>query len=105
MSDCPHPDFVASVDVNRMFSAGTEPVPDEMAAGAPDSVTIEVRIRCAACDKAVRFEGPPGVGVGPGSPPMVSLDGTELRAAGHLGENRSPTIIARGPFIRGFDVT
>jgi len=90
-SGCSHGTFEAAVQVGRMFDS------DEAiaAGGDPDSVTVEVRAWCLECGKAVRFEGPIGVSVGPGARPMVSLDGRELRAAGHLGENRTPSITAR----------
>ena len=87
---CAHGTFEAAVQIGRMFDS------DEAiaAGGDPDSVTVEVRAWCLECGKAVRFEGPIGVSVGPGARPMVSLDGKELRATGHLGENRTPSITA-----------
>jgi len=87
---CAHGTFEAAVQIGRMFDS------DEAIAWGrdPDSVTVEVRAWCLECGKAVRFEGPIGVSVGPGARPMVSLDGKELRATGHLGENRTPSITA-----------
>ena len=86
---CPHLDFVADVTINRLFTGEDE---DRAETIPPESVSIEVRARCAACDEPVRFEGTIGMAVGPGAPPRVSVDGLELRAAGHLGENRSPSV-------------
>lgn len=88
MIDCSHPDFEAHVEISRLFHSEDC---DEFT--EPDSVAIDVRAKCSRCGKAVRFEGPVGVAVGPGAPPLVSFDGTELRAAGHLGENRTPAIM------------
>jgi hypothetical protein len=85
-------DFVAVVEIGRLFD-GIEC--NDAIDRAPDSVSIDVRAHCAACGKAVRFEGPIGVAVGPGAPPMVSVNGLELRAAGHLGENRTPPVRAQ----------
>lgn len=85
---CVHADFDAWVEVHRLFGDNTAEA--DALTVPPDSVSVDVRVTCHDCGKAVRFEGPIGVGVGPGARPMVSLDGTELRAAGHLGENRTP---------------
>jgi len=87
--DCIHLDFLADVEISRLFG-GVEC--NDAIERAPDSLAIDVRARCAACGKAVRFEGPIGVAVGPGAPPMVNIDGTELRAAGHMGNNDTPPI-------------
>ena len=90
MNGCPHTDFLANVEICRLFDSDVADVESR-----PDSLSIDVRAWCKDCGKSVRFEGPIGVAVGPGAPPMVSLDGTELHAAGHMGENLTPTIIAR----------
>lgn len=62
MTDCPHPDFAAEVDVNRLEDIG--------------AFTADVRIRCIACGTRFQFIGPE-VGL-LGDRPMVSLDGCEL---------------------------
>lgn len=91
--DCIHLDFTASVSISRLFSDG---VPDDYGLTHPaESVAVDVIAACAACGKRVRFEGPIGVAVGPGAAPMVSFDGLELHAAGHLGDNLSPRISMR----------
>lgn len=74
-------------DVHRLFAVDL--TDEEALARQPDSVAITVRAECSVCGKRVRFEGPIGVAVGPGAPPMVDVDGTELRASGHMGENRT----------------
>lgn len=93
MDDCTHPDFAAFVDVHRLFDTD-EHEADPLAVQS-DSLAITVRADCSVCGKAVRFEGPVGVATGPNAPPMVSFDGTELRAAGHMGENKSRGIVVR----------
>lgn len=93
---CKHLDFAAFVDVHRLFN-GSEIDESEAADVEPDSLAIDVRAECTGCGKAVRFEGPVGVAVGPGARPMVSFDGLALRAAGHLGENNTPPITVSGP--------
>lgn len=90
---CMHIDFAAFVEVHRLF---TDDVPEsEALTRQPDSVGVDVTASCAACGRKVRFEGPIGVEVGPGAVPCVSFDGTELRATGHLGENRTPGVRVR----------
>lgn len=87
---CFHLDFTAFVDIARLFN----PDDDEAMAEymAPRSVSITVIAECTACGKRVRFEGPIGIGVGAGAAPTVSIDGTELRAAGHMGDNGTPPL-------------
>lgn len=91
---CIHLEFSAFVEVHRLFDDTTV---DEAKALTiqPDSLAVNLTAECAQCGIKVRFEGPVGIAVGPGAHPMVSLDGLELRAAGHLGENRSRSITAR----------
>lgn len=93
MTDCVHLDFTATVEISRLYNDGE----DETLAltTAPRSLAFDVRASCVACGKAVRFEGPIGIAVGPGAPPTVSFDGTELHAAGHMGNNDSPPIRVR----------
>lgn len=86
---CPHPSFTARVDVHRLFDA--EMSEAVAARTVPDSVAVDLAVECSTCGAPVRFEGPIGVHIGPGARPTVSVDGAELRANGHLGENRSPT--------------
>lgn len=98
MIDCVHINFTANVEITRLFD--DESVTEDQAlTRTADSLAIDVTAACADCGKAVRFEGPVGIGVGPGAPPMVSPDGVELRAAGHMGTRDGRTMIAklRGP--------
>lgn len=88
--DCIHLDFLAEVEISRLFADDVSEAAS--ATTAPDSLAIDIRVRCAHCGKAVRFEGPIGVAVGPSARPMVSVNGIELRASGHMGENRTPPI-------------
>lgn len=93
MSDeCVHLDFVANVDISRLYDGLRC---DEATERAPDSLALDVRAQCAACGKQVRFEGPIGIAVGSGARPTVSLDGTELHAAGHMGNNDTPPVTIR----------
>jgi hypothetical protein len=69
---CPHENFAAEVDVNRLMDGDN---------GRPDVVigyNADVRVRCADCDEKFRWIGVPA-GLMP-SKPMVSVDETELRA-------------------------
>lgn len=90
---CMHIDFAALVEVHRLFT--DDVAESEALTHRPDSVTVDVTVSCVACGAKVRFEGPIGVEVGPGAQPCVSMDGTELRATGHLGENRTPGVRVR----------
>ena len=83
MNDCTHEYFNANVEVSRLYNDDDGPIA---------SLAIDVRAECTDCGKPVRFEGPIGVAVGRGAPPCVSLDGLELRAAGHMGNNDTPFI-------------
>jgi hypothetical protein len=68
---CPHEDFEAFVDVNRI---GTEETPD----GSPRAYMADVRVNCAQCGEKFRF-----VGVRAGvsfAAPKVSVDEAELHA-------------------------
>jgi hypothetical protein len=85
---CSHPSFTARVDVHRMFA---EELDIDPLLVAPDSIAVDLAIECTSCHAPVRFEGPIGVRLGPGARPTVSVDGSELRCTGHLGENRTPT--------------
>lgn len=88
MSGCPHEHFNAVVDVNRMFPTDA----DVTDSAAPHSLAIEIRVTCAACQRMVQFEGPIGMQIGRGAHPCVSVDGTELRAAGFIGNNDTPLL-------------
>jgi len=66
---CPHEDFVACVEVNRLTSVEDGPV-----AG----YSAEMTIRCAQCDEPFRFVGCVA-GMSPRQP-MVSPDEATLRA-------------------------
>lgn len=94
VDDCIHLEFIATCSVSRLFADDAV----DVLSHSPDSVAIDLSIICVDCRKAVRFEGPIGVGVGPGAAPTVSFDGTELRAAGHMGENATPPISMRARF-------
>ncbi len=87
--ECEHPDFVATVDVGRMEDTAAE------GSTVPRSFSIDVKAQCANCGVAVRFYGPIGVAIGPGTVPMVSFDGLELHASGHLGDPGGDSITAR----------
>lgn len=93
-ADCKHLNFTASVEISRLFNDDDEPGSHGTLL-PPRSLAVDVRAWCADCRKPVRFEGPIGVGVGPGAPPMVSFDGTALHAAGHMGNNETPPIRVR----------
>ena len=67
---CPHEDFIAYVEVNRL----TEHEGDEM----PNAYSADIRVSCAACDESFRWIG---VQAGlSGSKPMCSVDETVLSA-------------------------
>lgn len=66
---CPHEDFVAEVDVNRLSTTEGGPI---------DAYAADVRVRCAACDEPFRWIGVPA-GMS-GARPMCSVDETELHA-------------------------
>lgn len=62
---CTHPDFAASVTVNRLEDAGR--------------FIADVKIQCSACGAAFRFLGlPSGIDLNGAS---VNVDGTEARLA------------------------
>jgi hypothetical protein len=67
---CPHEDFDASVEVNRI--TGQE------GAEIPGAYSAVVRVSCSRCGEAFRWIGLQA-GLMPGRP-MVSVDETELRA-------------------------
>lgn len=94
---CNHVDFRAVVEISRLFH-GVEIDEAEALERQPDSLAIDLRAECVECGTPVRFEGPIGIAVGPGAKPTVSLDGLELRAAGHLGENNTPPLTVSGPY-------
>ncbi len=61
---CPHPTFATQVDITHLEDNGVW--------------MADIRISCIACDEPFRFAGVPvGAAV---TAPMVSMDGTELRA-------------------------
>lgn len=66
---CPHEDFDASVEVNRLTSAEGGPV---------TAYTAGIRINCAGCGEAFRWIGVQA-GLMPDRP-MVSIDEAELHA-------------------------
>lgn len=88
MSDCTHENFTANVEISRIHNGDEGPMA---------SLAIDVRAECSDCRKSVRFEGPIGAAIGRGAPPCVSIDGLELRAAGHMGNNDTP--------LMGFRIT
>lgn len=66
---CPHEDFDAVVEVNRLTSEPDGPV---------TAYSADIRIRCSQCDEPFRWIGVQA-GVRPDQP-MVSVDETQLRA-------------------------
>lgn len=66
---CPHPDFIADVQVHRLVNDGEE---------HPHGYIADVKVRCSACDEPFRWTGLQA-GVLPNRP-MCSIDETELRA-------------------------
>lgn len=67
---CPHEDFVANVDVNRLTKDEDGPV---------TAFSASIRVECLACHERFRFLGPMEVG-DVANRPTVSLDHCELRA-------------------------
>lgn len=68
---CPHGDFAAEVEVNRLTS-GDEP------GASVTGYSATIRVRCAQCDEPFRWTGVQA-GLMPDRP-MCSVDETELRA-------------------------
>lgn len=66
---CPHNDFEARVEVNRLTSNDNGPV---------TGYAADIRIQCLHCREPFRFIGVPA-GLRPDRP-MCSVDETELRA-------------------------
>lgn len=66
---CPHENFTARVEVNRLKPSDEEPV---------DAYAADVRISCSDCGEPFRFIGVQA-GLRPDRP-MCSVDETELRA-------------------------
>ena len=64
---CPHEDFAAMVEVNRLTHGDGGPV---------TGYSADITIRCARCDESFRFIGCPA-GLSPGQP-MVSVDEATL---------------------------
>lgn len=80
MTDCQHLDFVARVDVHRLYEHdyGEGPL-DPATLPSPDGYLAEVHVECAQCHEPFVFfaEGLP-VGV-VRERPTISMDATELR--------------------------
>lgn len=68
---CPHEDFAAEVDVNRLLDGQED-------GSAPRAYSASIRVCCAQCGEPFRWIGVPA-GLRPDRP-MVSVDETELRA-------------------------
>jgi len=66
---CPHEDFLAATEVNRLTDVENGPV---------TGYAVAVRVWCADCGEQFRWMGVPA-GVG-GRAPSVSVDEAELRA-------------------------
>jgi hypothetical protein len=66
---CPHENFAASVEINRLTGEG---------GGEPGAYSADIRASCADCGEPFRWIGLQA-GLMP-SRPMVSADETELRA-------------------------
>lgn len=86
---CAHEDFVAVVDVNRLVS--------EVEPTAFVGLSVDVRVRCLACDEPLKFRVP-NVGLSSNAA-TTSLDQTELRAPAWIGDD--PTL---GADLPGFSV-
>ncbi|WP_262058535.1 hypothetical protein [Streptomyces sp. STR69] len=67
---CPHENFDAFVDVNRITASDNDPTVVGYAAG--------IKVKCRDCDEPFRWTGVPA-GVSPARP-TCSVDETELRA-------------------------
>lgn len=68
---CPHEDFVAVVDVIRIDNGG-----------GLEALSVEVKVHCQECGEPLVFRGLP-IGLDQRQP-MISPDGTELRAPGRM---------------------
>lgn len=66
---CPHPDFDAVVEVNRLTKGDDGPV---------EAYIADIRVSCQACGEPFRWIGVQA-GLMP-TKPMVSVDETELHA-------------------------
>lgn len=66
---CPHEDFEADVDVNRLMTGDDGPV---------TGYSAEIRVRCGGCGEQFRWIGV-AAGLRPDRP-MVSVDESVLRA-------------------------
>lgn len=67
---CPHEDFEATVEVNRIACSDDDPT--------IVGYSADVRVSCGQCDEPFRWTGLQA-GLSPAEP-MVSVDETELRA-------------------------
>jgi hypothetical protein len=67
---CPHENFAASVDVNRITAGDDEP--------DPVAYSADIRVECADCGEKMRWLGVQA-GTSP-KRPMCSVDESELRA-------------------------
>lgn len=72
---CPHVDFNCVAEVNRLV--GEEPRQGDIVAAT--GFQVDLTIACRDCGEPFVWVGPMAIGVSPGQP-MVSVDGTELRA-------------------------
>jgi hypothetical protein len=66
---CPHENFAAAVEVNRLA---------EVEGGPVTGYSADITVRCADCDEPFRWIGCPA-GLSPAQP-MVSVDEATLRA-------------------------
>jgi hypothetical protein len=67
---CPHEDFAATVEVNRLQRSDTDPT--------VTGYFADIRVECTQCGEPFRWTGVEA-GVSPARP-MCSVDETELRA-------------------------
>ena len=88
---CAHMDFAVTAEINRI---GT--LDDPATDGIPTSYMADIRVACAECGEPFQWLGLP-VGVNYDRP-MVSVDGTEIRAP--IWPAHEPPGPRRGP--RGF---
>lgn len=66
---CPHENFAADVEVNRLQSVEGGPI---------DAFNADIRVRCSDCDEPFRWIGVQA-GLSPAQP-MCSIDETELHS-------------------------
>lgn len=71
MSTCPHEEFVAAVEVNRLTNSDDGPV---------EGFSLDLRVECAGCHEPFCFRAPLGMSQ---FAPTMSLDALTLTAPIH----------------------